>query len=531
MFISKFVITFRIITMNKTSLALISTSATIFVGLTSACTPHTNTEPLQSPNIIYIFPDQFRNVAMGFWDEPEFQGAHLKADPVHTPNLNRFAKEALVSYSAVSNCPLSSPHRGSLMTGCYPHQSGIPINCNSNRPISSLRSDISCMSYVFSQCGYECAYIGKWHADHPTRNNPQMPGQYVESNKVVWDAYTPEERRHSFNYWYSYGTFDVHKNPHYWDNNGQRHDPKEWSPIHEAKQVIKYLHNKNKERDASKPFFLMVGMNPPHSPYRSLDDCMEEDYNLYKNKPIDSLLIRPNADKLRKKANSAKFYFASVTGVDRAFGMILNELKQLGLDKNTIVVFTSDHGELMCSHNTDEAKNLPYTEAMNVPFMIRYPNAIRPRVENLMISTPDIMPTLLGLAHLQNSIPETVQGYNYAQIITESNLNVLSAPQSALYIKNIDGNRNSEGKVISYFPVARGIKTTNYTFALFIDENKKLEKILFFDDKKDPYQLNNLKIEDYPTVVEELTEILGKELKRIKDPWYEENILNNLIKY
>ena len=92
-------------------------------------------------------------------------------------------------------------------------------------------------------------------------------------------------------------------------------------------------------RDTKKPFFIMVGMNPPHSPYRSLDDCMEEDFNLYKDRPLDSLLIRPNADAKMEKAESARYYFASVTGVDRAFGQILATLKEMGLDKNTIVVF------------------------------------------------------------------------------------------------------------------------------------------------------------------------------------------------
>lgn len=145
----------------------------------------------------------------------------------------------------------------------------------------------------------------------------------------------------------------------------------------------------------------MVGMNPPHSPYRSLNDCMEEDFNLYKDQPIDSLLIRPNADKKRKKAESARYYFASVSGVDRAFGQILDCLKELNLDKNTIVVFTSDHGETMCSQFTDDPKNSPYTESMNVPFLIRYPGHIRARVDNLLLSSPDIMPTLLGLCNLE----------------------------------------------------------------------------------------------------------------------------------
>ena len=71
-----------------------------------------------TPNVIYIFPDQMRNHAMGFWREAGFREAvNFEGDPVHTPNLNRFAKESVVLTSAMSNCPLSSPHRGILLTG------------------------------------------------------------------------------------------------------------------------------------------------------------------------------------------------------------------------------------------------------------------------------------------------------------------------------------------------------------------------------------------------------------------------------
>ncbi len=110
------------------------------------------------------------------------------------------------------------------------------------------------------------------------------------------------------------------------------------------------------------------------------------------------------------KAESARYYFASVTGVDRAFGQILDALKELGLDKNTIVVFASDHGETMCSQHTEDPKNSPYSESMNVPFLVRFPDKIKPRVDDLMLSSPDIMPTLLGLAGLADSIPAEVQG-------------------------------------------------------------------------------------------------------------------------
>lgn len=138
--------------------------------------PVTSLNLSSTPNVIYVFPDQMRNHAMGFWREAGFRDAvNFEGDPVHTPNLDRFAKESVVLTSAMSNCPLSSPHRGILLTGMYPEHSGVPLNCNANRPISSLREDATCISDVFSQAGYNCAYIGKLHVDCPTPNDRNVP--------------------------------------------------------------------------------------------------------------------------------------------------------------------------------------------------------------------------------------------------------------------------------------------------------------------------------------------------------------------
>lgn len=70
-------------------------------------------EQSEHPNIIYVFPDQYRNQAMGFWSQDGFRDkVNFEGDPVHTPNLDAFARESMVLTSAQSNCPLSSPHRG-----------------------------------------------------------------------------------------------------------------------------------------------------------------------------------------------------------------------------------------------------------------------------------------------------------------------------------------------------------------------------------------------------------------------------------
>ena len=480
------------------------------------------------PNVIYVFPDQMRNHAMNFWNTDGFKSyVNFKADPVHTPNIDNFAKESVVLSSAQSCYPLSSPYRGMMLTGMYPQNSGITLNCNSNRPNSSLNKQATTISDVFSRNGYDCAYIGKYHADYPTRNNPQAQGEYVEDINPVWDAYTSPEDRHGFNYWYSYGTYDVHKSPHYWDTKGNRHDIKEWSPKHEADKVIEYLRD---DRDKSKPFFLVWSINPPHSPYSSLKDCMEEDFNLYKDVPLTELLVRPNVNpELKDKQKKAPYYFASVTGVDREFGRVLEELQKQGLAENTIVVFTSDHGETMASHVLDP-KNSPYTESMNVPFIIRYPAKLAPKVTSAMLTPVDIMPSLLSLAGLEKKIPASVQGEDMTAFWQNSPTQQ-KEPEGVLYMSYGAGSKDEEGKVINSFPIARGIKTKQYTLSIKIDNKQRIREILFFDDIADPYQLNNLSIETHQAEFKKLCNQMAALLKKTGDPWYTGKILNDIIPY
>lgn len=504
---------------------MLTLSSTILLSGSASC------GTAQKPNVIYIFPDQFRNCALSFWNEPGFrEKVNFQADPTYTPNLNALAKESVVLTSAQSNCPLSSPHRGMLLSGMYPEQNGVTLNCREDRPISSLKEDITCIGDVYSHAGYECAYFGKLHTDFPTPNDPERPGQFVNDEHPVWDAYTPANRRHGFNFWYSYGTFDEHKHPHYWDNAGKKHVVNEWSPKHETEKVIEYLQNKNKQRDAKKPFFIMLAMNPPHSPYMSLNDCEEEDYNRYKGRSLKELLVRANADTTMKKAACAPYYFAAVTGIDRQIGRLRKALKEMNLDKNTIIVFASDHGETMCSQGTEDAKNSPYREAMNIPFIIHYPGKLKPAVSDLLLSTPDIMPTMLGICGLKNRIPKSVQGKNYANILMSGKG---EQPHGALYIQNINGKLNANKQVDDFFPSARGIKTNEYTLALTIDQKKQLKKVLLFNDSQDPYQMNplNYELPENRQIFLELCRQTGQLLKESNDRWYKERILPDLMKY
>lgn len=163
---------------------------------------------MEKPNILYIFCDQFRRQAIGY----------MKEDPVVTPNLDRFAGEAVVFKEAVSTYPVCSPYRGILFTGMYPHENHIFTNCTSQSAAEGcyLHDDQVCLSDLLAAGGYEMGYIGKWHLDAPKpEQNPYTEG--FRGNGLIWDAYTPPGKgRHGFDFWYSYGCYDWHMKPHYW---------------------------------------------------------------------------------------------------------------------------------------------------------------------------------------------------------------------------------------------------------------------------------------------------------------------------
>lgn len=109
---------------------------------------------------------------------------------------------------------------------------------------------------------------------------------------------------------------------------------------------------------------------------------------------------------------------------------------------------------------------------------------------------------------------------------------LIERPTYGLYIRNINGHLNKRGKVETYFPISRGIKTKNYSLALEIDSiNHKLTKIFFFHDSRDPYQLENLNPKEHIDIFQRLCTFLGKELERIEDPWAKRKILNKYIPY
>lgn len=463
---------------------------------TAACGPWA---PKQ-PNVIFVFPDQMRGSAMGFLGE----------EPVITPRLDAFAKESLVLTQAASVYPVCSPYRAMLMTGKFPHASGVVSNCTNHSFAHGveLRQSDRCWSDVMADAGYSLGYIGKWHLE-----GPKEP--YVESynnrEDIAWNEWTPPERRHGFGFWHAYNTYDRHMAPWYWTTDMSREDRlkvEQWGPEHEADTAIQFLTNSDGSyRDPDKPFALVVSMNPPHTPYH----MYPEKYQTAMSEISDEeLFARPNipaegtqfGDSYRKNIRN---YLTMIHGVDEQFGRILDALEAEGLAEDTIVVFTSDHGDCL-GINNQQTKNNHYEESMRVPFLVRRPGEIPARRDDLLFSNIDIYPTLLDLAGLGGDIPAEVQGESRAGWFRTGEGD---RPTSQPYMK-MPFEAPEWGR--------RGVRTERYTLMLERMPDQPTTTALF-DRDADPFQLQNIAEDQTETVDRLIREELEPWLKRMGDPW------------
>jgi arylsulfatase A-like enzyme len=406
----------------------------------------------------------------------------MKQDPVITPNLDMFASQGKVLSNAVSSHPLCSPYRASLLTGRYPHDTGVPVNCHSSRPEVKLRLDLPTISEVLAANNYSCGYIGKWHLEAPHK-------PYVNGKKKCYAEYCPQgPRRRKFSYFLqAEGNYFQGQ---YWDNDDPREKPRKtpkWCAEHETDVAIDYIKNKGgKYRNSNKPFFLMLSWRPPHAPFQ----VPEKYLKLYKKKTIKDLLVRKNVkitDKNQKYLSHVREYFAMVTGIDEQFGRIMKVLKKQGLEKNTIVIYSADHGEMLGSHGWT-GKNRIYDESFRIPFIIRWPGHIKSGTDKLHFNVPDTMPTLLSLAGLKDKTPKTVQGTDYSKLLLSQDM---KRPDSALYMH-------------CYKDWRRGLRTDKYTYQLDYQGKEML-----FNNQEDPFQNKN--------IAKENSKICDQMIEKIRD--------------
>lgn len=486
------------------NISKILASLTLLVGMTG-CSSRTDTP---EPNLLFVFADQFRKQAVGFMEE----------DPVLTPNLDRFANEGLAFTNAVSTCPICSPYRAMLMTGKFPMSTGVTSNCMPGTDLQ-MDEDELCIGDILKATGYKTGYIGKWHLEIPSLNRSSTP---PDSAIDPWDGWTPPgPRRHGFDYWYAYNSNAMHFNPNYWKDTPERIDVDKWSVAHETDKAIDFIEN----RPDNAPFALLMSWNPPHNPYVAPDEY----YKLYQGTDLKD---RPNVIPDENYNQRFKGYLAAVSSCDYHFGRLMDCLEEEGLTENTIVVFTSDHGEMMGSHGR-YAKSIWYDESTGIPFIIKWKGEIKPGREEMPFACYNFMPTMLGLLGID--IPETVEGTDYSALIKGKQQEKATSAVIASYgnpakllaegqdpsiwALQADSLHKSgiDWKLVGY----RGLRTDRYTYV--VDRGRKGAYIsrYLYDNKEDPYQLNPVQAVQASenSIMEQLDKELSEWLRKMGDPF------------
>lgn len=450
----------------------------------------------QRPNLLIIMTDQYRGNALGC----------LGKEPVRTPHLDALAATGVCFSNAISNYPVSSPSRAMLMTGMYPLNNKVTANCNSaNTPYGvELPQSVICWSDVLKAQGYHTGYIGKWHLDAPYK--PYIP---VSNNrgKVAWNEWCKPERRHGFDYWLSYGTYDRHLRPMYWSTNAPRDSffyVNQWGPEYEADRALEFF---ARQQGSEQPFALVVSMNPPHTGYEQVPDRYKK---MYADLDVESYCnSRPDIPAKGTRMgdhyrNNVRNYYACITGVDEQVGRILEGLQRAGLADNTIVVFTSDHGNCLGIHN-QVTKNNYYEDSMRIPLIISWPGHLASRMDSrLQISIADLYPTLLSMMGMGSLIPDEVETHDLSKQVMSGKG---KSPDQPYY--RIEPNDLTTG--------LRGLRTATYTYVVEAKNGKVSQEILF-DRQHDPYEMRNIAAEQHQ-VAQKLRKQLKAWLQQTHDPF------------
>lgn len=425
---------------------------------------------MKPKNLVYLFADQWRWHATGF----------AQQDEVSTPYMDEFAQKSMQFCHAISTYPLCSPHRAALLTGKYPTHCGIWTNCKPGlEETVMLKPQEICISDILKQAGYRTGYIGKWHLDASEACFEKNP----VSGAKRWDAYTPPgERRHGFDFWYSYGAMDYHTDPHYWRDSAKAIFPKKWSVEQETDVAIEFL----KQQD-ERPFCLFVSWNPPHPPY---DLIPEERMEKWKDKELS---FRENVPEEWKENpdNIANYrrYFAAVEGVDQQFGRLMQALKEQGLDKDTIVVLSADHGDCMGSHGL-YGKNIWYEESIRIPLVIGGAG-VQAGTSDAIVASVDHAPTLLEL--LGQPIPERMEGHSFADVVQGNPITQGGEEAFLCMIPGMPEMVNAYTKLgLNHKCFGwRGLRTKQHTYIVDNGTEPNAPQVrLLYDNIADPFQMN-----------------------------------------
>jgi arylsulfatase A-like enzyme len=392
------------------------------------------------PNIIVILADD-----LGYSDLASYGNPIVK-----TPNIDALGKEGVRFTQAYSSAPICSPSRAGLLTGRYQQRFGfeflVPQSTGSKPTPEQLKKNAAfaklvgsspeqgideqafnkirkglpdteiTLAQLLKQNGYKTAAIGKWHVGETDGFYPGQKGfDYHYGFYSGLSLYAPESDPTVVNKHLPWALSEVAA----WHRNGSNRIVRNNQDVEEkqfltdkfANEAVSYI-----EQNKNNPFFLYLPFNAPHDPFQA----KKSDFDKY-----------PQVSDSTKRV-----YYGMISGLDNAVGKIHNKLKELGLDKNTLIIFTSDNGGATYTRATDNAplrggKLSHFEGGYSVPFFFKYPGKVPAGKEyHQPVSLLDIFSTAAAVAGVSLPADKEYDGVNLVPYLTNQNQ---SRPHETLF--------------------------------------------------------------------------------------------------
>ena len=319
-------------------------------------------EEHRPPNFLLIFADD-----LGYGDVSTYHESD-----VQTPQIDSLAAEGMLFTSMRANCTVCSPSRAALLTGCYADRVGVPgvIRTHPENSWGYFDPSVPTLADELKSAGYHTAIVGKWHLGLESPN-------------------TPNERGFDFFHGFLGDMMDSYVTHLRHGNNYMRRNTEIINPAGHATDLfsdwaVEYLRSRADQTE--QPFFLYLAYNAPHFPIEPPAEWLEKFRQRF-----------PQTDERRARN------VALVEHLDAGIGRVLQSLKELGLDENTVVALTSDNGGSLPHAQSNkpwrDGKQSHYDGGLRVPFMVRWPGHIKPgtRCDDARLVF-DLFPTFLELA-------------------------------------------------------------------------------------------------------------------------------------
>jgi uncharacterized sulfatase len=442
-------------------------------------------------NFVFIMTDTQNKSMVGAYGDPV----------VDTPNLDRLAATGIRFERAYTTCPLCTPARGGIFTGQYPQVNGAWTNNQ------APHANVPLMGTIFRHNGFRAAYTGKWHLEGVSYYGDGEPdGGFEPDWWYDGKRYARDIGPEMFRHYRTARTAAELREAGFTEDLIWGHRV--------ADRAIDFLNQVGDE-----DFVLAVSFDEPHGPFVTPPDYWEkfapEDIPEQPNFGAP-LTNKPALQKMQRAsfeeqdwlsfAASRLRHFGCNSYIDREIGRVIDAVEATHGD-DTLIIYTSDHGDMMGAHGLRSKGPMMYEETTNVPFIVRAPGGPTGAVSHALVSHLDVLPTMLALSGI--GIPESLHGVSLAPLLDDPDAEV--RPHAMVNFHRFAVNHDDFGE---FYPI-RCMTDGRYKLSINLFDVDE-----FYDLDEDPEERYNLIDDpDYAASRDHLHDALLAEMDRIRDPF------------